>query len=297
MASTPRIALIANPVSGRGRGAQVLQSLQAELLTRGVHATAFTTRKAGDARLHAQQVEADIVVAIGGDGTLSEVLDGAAGRPVCVAQVPLGTANVLALDMRLPRQVKRTADMLLAGRTVQLDTALVRTHGQQERRGFLVLGVGFDGHAVHTLERARTGPISKLTWVRAVLEAWRTWQPTDLQVTVQGPHGSSQHACQSVLVANCIHYGGFAVLDPDRRLDDGLYEVYLFARASRGALLRTGLTGAVGRLPGSVATLVRASQVQITASRPTPVQLDGDALGLTPASLHVDQTRTRLVVP
>jgi diacylglycerol kinase family enzyme len=80
MASTPRIALIANPVSGRGRGAQMLKSLQAELLTRGVHATAFTTRKAGDARLHAQQVEADIVVAIGGDGTLSEVLDGAAGR-------------------------------------------------------------------------------------------------------------------------------------------------------------------------------------------------------------------------
>ncbi|MEY2746698.1 MAG: Diacylglycerol kinase, partial [Planctomycetota bacterium] len=198
----------------------------------------------------------------------------------------------------LPRRAARTADMVLAGRTTQLDTALASCDGLAgPRRGFLVLGAGFDGHAVHALARARRGAISKLTWARAIVDAFGTWRPRELRATVHGPHGASTHACESILVANCVHYGGFDVLDRSRRLDDGLYEVYLFARASRAALVRTALAGAFGRLPGGVATLLRASRVSIESDGPTPVQLDGDAAGSTPASLEVDTLRTRLLVP
>jgi diacylglycerol kinase family enzyme len=82
-----------------------------------------------------------------------------------------------------------------------------------------------------------------------------------------------------------------------RRLDDGLFEVYLFARASRASLVRIGLAGAFARLPAGVATLLRASRVTIESDEPVPVQLDGDAAGSTPARLEVDATRTRLLVP
>lgn len=299
MDSAPRrVALIANPVSGRGRGAAALRELEAELVARGAQVEALTTTRAGDARTMAAAVDAQAIVAIGGDGTLSEVVDGAAGRDVSIAQFPLGTANVLALDLLLPRRAARTADMVLAGRTTQLDTALVSCDGLAgPRRGFLVLGAGFDGHAVHALSRARRGAISKLTWARAIVDAFGTWRPRGLRATVHGPHGASTHACESILVANCVHYGGFDVLDRSRRLDDGLYEVYLFARASRAALVRTALAGAFGRLPGGVATLLRASRVSIESDGPTPVQLDGDAAGSTPASLEVDTLRTRLLVP
>lgn len=295
-ASNRRIALVANPVSGRGRGLQALRELEAALRAHGARVEALATTKAGDARSMAASLDADTIVAIGGDGTLSEVVDGAAGRAVAIAQFPLGTANVLALDLALPRRAAQTAAMVLAGRTTQLDTAVVRT-SDGPRRGFLVLGAGFDGHAVHALARARRGAISKSTWARAIVDALGSWSPRTLRATVHGPHGTSVHECESILVANCVHYGGFDVLDRSRRLDDGLYEVYLFARASRMALLRTGLAGAFGRLPGSVATLVRASRVSIESDMPVPVQLDGDAAGWTPASLEVDALRTRLVVP
>lgn len=299
MDSAPRrVALIANPVSGRGRGVAALRELEAELAARGAQVEALTTTRAGDARMMAAAVDAQAIVAIGGDGTLSEVVDGAAGRDVSIAQFPLGTANVLALDLLLPRRAARTADMVLAGRTTQLDTALVSCGGLAgPRRGFLVLGAGFDGHAVHALARARRGAISKLTWARAIVDALGSWRPRELRATVHGPHGASTHVCESILVANCVHYGGFDVLDRSRRLDDGLYEVYLFARASRTALLRTALAGAFGRLPGGVATLLRASRVSIESDGPSPVQLDGDAAGTTPASLEVDTLRTRLLVP
>ena len=299
MDSAPRrVALIANPVSGRGRGVAALRELESELVARGAQVEALTTTRAGDARMMAAAVDAQAIVAIGGDGTLSEVVDGAAGRDVSIAQFPLGTANVLALDLLLPRRAARTADMVLAGRTTQLDTALVSCGGlAAPRRGFLVLGAGFDGHAVHALARARRGAISKLTWARAIVDALGSWRPRELRATVHGPHGASTHVCESILVANCVHYGGFDVLDRSRRLDDGLYEVYLFARASRTALLRTALAGAFGRLPGGVATLLRASRVSIESDGPSPVQLDGDAAGTTPARLEVDTLRTRLLVP
>jgi diacylglycerol kinase family enzyme len=299
MESRPRrIALVANPISGRGRGVVALRELEAELRARGALVEATATTKAGDARAIAASVAADAIVAIGGDGTLSEVVDGAAGRAVDIAQFPLGTANVLARDLALPRDAGRAADMVLAGRTVQLDTALVECSGlPAPRRGFLVLGAGFDGHAVHELARLRRGAIGKLAWARAIAGAFGSWRVRTMRATVHGPGGASTHECESLLVANCVHYGGFDVLDRSRRLDDGLFEVYLFARASRASLVRIGLAGAFARLPAGVATLLRASRVTIESDEPVPVQLDGDAAGSTPARLEVDATRTRLLVP
>src|SRR5262245_4316712 len=123
----PRRALVvANPISGRGRGARIATELVSAFERRGVAAQLLLTRARGDAQglLHAAG-PADLVVAIGGDGTLSEVLQGLPERATPVGVLPSGTANVLAQALRLPRSPERALDVFLGGRTQELDVARV----------------------------------------------------------------------------------------------------------------------------------------------------------------------------
>ena len=80
-------------------------------------------------------------------------------------------------------------------------------------------------------------------------------------------------------------------------LDDGLYEVFLFEKATRTALVRYALAGALGRLPGRHARLVQARHVRIESSAPVPYQVDGDFGGETPVEVEVTGTRHTLILP
>jgi diacylglycerol kinase family enzyme len=233
--------------------------------------------------------EVDLVVTVGGDGTLGEVLS-ALPIEIPVAVLPMGTANVLAGDLGLPRRVPDLLRAIAAGRTLDLDTA--RVNG---RLSFLVLGVGIDGEIVRDVGRRRTGTITKAFYVSSVLRClWRN-RPPKLRVWVDGKPVPGHWGW--VLVSNLVGYGGILRLSPERVLDDGLYEVFLFARGTRRALLGYGLRGLLGRLPGRSCKMVRARRVRVESDRPVPYEVDGDFGGETPVELEVAQGRHRLIVP
>ena len=99
-----RIKVIANPVSGRGRAGRIAPRVIQRLRNRGCDMDYFETRKAGDARRLASEVDGYSTIAcIGGDGTVNEVLNGLpdSGIPP-LAFIPAGTANVLAKELKLP---------------------------------------------------------------------------------------------------------------------------------------------------------------------------------------------------
>jgi len=144
-----RALIVANPIAGRGRGRDVGHAVARKLTRRGVVAALFFTRARGDARARvAAATDVDVVVAVGGDGTLREVLEALPDGGPAVAVVPAGTGNVLARDLGLPADAARAAEVILGGRSVGLDTARV-----DGRLCFLAASVGFDAMAVHELER------------------------------------------------------------------------------------------------------------------------------------------------
>lgn len=294
-----RALVIANPVAGRGRGHVVAHEVERLLASSTAFVERFETAARGDARARARRLEPDVdlVVSIGGDGTLSEVLAGLPRRDVPVAVLPMGTANVLALDLGLPRSPADLVAMLPRARRQPLDVA--RVNG--EHLCFLVAGVGFDASVVRELERARRGPTSKLAWALAGLRAFARHRDVPLRVTVDGR--ALDGAFGHVLVSNIVHYGGFDVLDPKRELDDGLFDVYTFRGGSRLGLLAYLVRGALARFPGGDCELVRARRVRIEAGEPVPYQIDGDHRldaappWRTPFELEVEPERFTLLVP
>jgi diacylglycerol kinase family enzyme len=203
----------------------------------------------------------------------------------------MGTANVLGLDLNLPRDVDGALEVLARRKTTPIDVALVNGH-----LSFLVTGVGFDGMAVREVEARRTGPITKLAYATAALRCLRAYRPPRLRVEVDGARQPGEYGF--VLISNIVHYGGVMRLDPSRRLDDGLFEVYLFRDARVLRLAATALRGMLRHLgDGPHCKVLRARSVRVASDEPVPYQVDGDYRGVTPIDFSVTGRQAMLLVP
>jgi YegS/Rv2252/BmrU family lipid kinase len=286
-----RALVVANPIAGRGHGRKVGREVVEGLKRLGVPAELFLTEKRGDgrARVRCLEPEADLVVSVGGDGTLREVFDGLVDPDVVVGAVPMGTANVLSLDLGLPRDVDGALEVMAGRKTVAIDLAQANGHVS-----FLVTGVGLDGMTVREVERRRDGPITKWSYPSAILRALREYEQPRLRVELEGERVKGEYGL--VLISNIVNYGGFLKLCPDRKLDDGRYEVFLFEDAAPRHLIATAVRGALTGLAGHV-RMELAREARVTSDEPVPYQVDGDYRGETPLEFAVTDRQVRLLVP
>lgn len=286
-----RILIVANPISGRGRGERAALALQRATQSRGIAAELHLTRGRGEARECAARAGADdLVVAVGGDGTLGEVLLGLPDPERPVGLLPCGTANVLAHGLGLSGEVEPALETFLGGRVQHLDVARVG-----ERLAHLVVGVGFDAHVVQEVDERRRGPITKRSYLSASLHALRRYRPVPLRLWIDGE--PLEEDVGAVWMANTARYADLLHLDPGTRLDDGQWEVYLFRTARLGELLAAFLRGLVAHLPGGSVTMRRARRLRIEAPVPVPVQVDGDPAGRTPVDVELLPRRYGILVP
>ncbi len=287
-----RALVIGNPIAGAGRGERLATEMADALTRSGIDAELHLTRARGDAaeRTARRDPRVDLVVSVGGDGTLREVLRGLDDDTLPVAILPLGTANVLALDLGLARNVAGALRTIEGGRTTALDVAEVNG-----TLSFLVTGIGLDAAAVAEVERVRRGPISKSTYAWAMLRALRNYREPQLTVELDGARVAGPVG--AVLIANIVHYGGVFHLDAQRVLDDGLFEVYLFRRASIAAMAAAATRAFIANLPGGSCEMQRAARVRVVAPEPVPYHVDGDFGGTTPLDFAVSPRRRRILIP
>jgi YegS/Rv2252/BmrU family lipid kinase len=286
-----RVLVVVNPISGRGRAARAAEELVRGFEQRGVATeTLLTTARGEVPRLLAAAGPADLVVAVGGDGTLSEVLLGLDEPTTPVGLLPSGTANVLARALALPMRPAQALEVLLRMHTQGLDVARVGS-----RCAHLVVGVGFDARVVTEVERRRRGPITKATYVAATLRALARHRCIPLRVWIDGREVAGPIGM--VWLANTPMYAGVVRLTRDARVDDGRWEAYLFPMARAPGLLAAMLRGVLAGYPSGGVALQHARSLRVEAAEPVPYQVDGDLAGETPLEVNLLPQRFRMVVP
>jgi diacylglycerol kinase (ATP) len=155
-----KAVLIYNPASGqkRARRAEKIARATEVLCAAGVEAEACATTSAGSAIQQAQQAVAagaDTVIACGGDGTVNEVLNGLmllGGAAATLGVIPLGSGNLLATDLRLPRDPEAAARALLAYQPRELHPGVISyetKHGPEKRWLIVAAGVGADAELMY----------------------------------------------------------------------------------------------------------------------------------------------------
>src|SRR5439155_13008466 len=163
-----RVLIIVNPAAGGSRsGARRLRRVVAALERRGCtvvlrHASA----RAGDVERLAREAEPDFeaIVAAGGDGTVNAVVNGLAGMPRPVALLPLGTANLLAREIGLPRRADRLGELIATAPTQPV------WPGRVEGRLFvMVASTGFDAETVGSVDPGLKRYAGRLAFIRAML--------------------------------------------------------------------------------------------------------------------------------
>jgi YegS/Rv2252/BmrU family lipid kinase len=268
-----KVRAIFNPIAGVAAH-RMLQAVERGRPSWGDYAV-YLTREPGHATELAREAVvagADLVLAVGGDGTVNEVAQGLLGTSAALGVVPAGSGNGLARALRIPLRPEGALDALEAGLRRRMDACLLN------RRLFLnVAGAGFDavvGGAFHDSGR-RGGRRGLFGYVRLGLRELLSYQAT--KVTLHAD-GSSHELTPFVLTfANGPQYGSGAVINPGARLDDGRLEVVAFECVPLPAIMaaasRLFLGGIERARPYRRFAVARAT---VAAVRPVAVHRDGD---------------------
>lgn len=242
----------------------------------------------------------DAVVAAGGDGTINEVMNGLAQSPLPLGILPLGTANVLAGEIGLPRRPEDVARILAFAPARPVWPGEAWATGAAAGRRFLIMaGIGFDADVVEALDlplKRRLGKLAlgKLAYVMSIMGRLRDYRQRSYRAELDG----IAVECASLVAAKAHFYGGRFVLAPTARLDDPMFQVVLFGRGGRGAALGYLAAMAAGLLHRcSGVRIVPARQVRLLEPSGAGVQIDGDIHFRVPVTLRIAATPLQLIQP
>lgn len=298
MPDAAAVPLIHNPASGSAHGGVLLRKVEALLAMHGVQVRPVATRRAGHAAELAAQLgrEHGKVLVLGGDGTLSEAANGVLGLPAAdrpiLGFLPGGTGNDFLRDFGL-LTVEDAARAIGAGRTVAVDAVKVTWPGG-ERWSINLVASGLAAKAA-----ARFG--TSLRWmgkkgydVAAAIEiAVMRACPTDL--TLDGR--LVQADLPLVIACNSVHTGGAMPMAPAASPTDGLLDVVTVQDTSRLGILDLLATklrkGKHVHHPN--VKIRQAARVRIAPRDESPLNIDGEVVGHTPAELVVVPGAFRLV--
>lgn len=280
-------------MSGGGRARLLAPRLAEELQRRNCRTELFYTSRSGDARQRAQLAGDepwDCIVAVGGDGTVAEILNGMPDPTRPLGMLPVGTANVLASEYRLPRKPAEVAELLCSRKTREHSIGLLG-----EQRFLLFCGIGVDGAIVQRMHEVRSGTLSKRKWLGPIAHILRKWPQFSMRATFAD--GESIDNLSMVLVTRVRNYGGLLRLVPGIDPADGHLHALCFRHRSRAAWLWQGLAGLTTGLRPSGNLLVRRTtsvRVDCLADEAAPSQLDGDFAGTTPADIRISDATARI---
>lgn len=266
-----RFSFVVNPRAGRGRGADVARELPALLEARTLSGRVRTTASPGQAAEIAREEarEAEVVVAVGGDGTAHEVVNGIAGSDTAFGLVPVGTGNDLAHALGVPSDVAGALDVLASARERRIDL------GRFDDGWFAnSLGIGFEAQV--TLESRgirRLRGFSVYLW--AVMKALGKLRCPAFRIRVDDRLVEGRRLL--VCIGNGPRVGGGFALNPDARNDDGALDVCVVGEMGRlGALRRLPLALKGGHRGRPWVEMARATEIRVASEEGFPFHADGE---------------------
>jgi YegS/Rv2252/BmrU family lipid kinase len=294
-----RALFIVNPAAGHGRGGGRWESVRRRAAALWPEHEVRLTEGPGHGRELARAAilaGTELVIAVGGDGTLGEAVDGYLSAPesarggAALATFPAGSGCDFARHAGIPRAPDAWAAAMAAGRPRRLDAALASFTGRDGKaraRHFLnVAALGLAGDVALGVEKRGKALGGTLTYLLEGLRAVAGASPRRMTLVVDGA-AEEPAEYHMVAAANTSATGGGMMIAPSADAEDGLLDLLTVGPLSRLSLLRLMpkvYAGAHVGAPGVV--LRRARRVEISADEPLALNLDGDLEGFSPAAFE-----------
>ncbi len=299
--------LIFNPVSGQGNPqadlALIRKLLQAQLNLEIVQtqpdvspadlvAKILESVKADDP----EEAAVSMVIASGGDGTVSEVAGALIGTDIPLGVIPRGTANAFSVGLGIPTNINGACETILMGNTQKVDAAFCN-----QTPMILLAGIGFEAETIDRASRELKDRFGPLAYLWAGVQQFREQEAFDAEIEIDGKTTEVQAA--AITIANVapptsVLAQGFGEVIPN----DGLLEVTVTASTSRlqglGAMASLFASALVKqKFERDDVLCLRAAQIKVKTNPSQKIVLDGEMIGTTPVEFNCSPDSLTVFVP
>jgi len=225
---------IVNPAAGDGKKLSVITEIQAFCQDNGLDFEVVITKQPKQAVDLAKKAaeKFEVVVAVGGDGTINEVASGLVDTDAALGIIPTGSGNDFAAMLGLSKNPKKALKTLLGNQTRVVDIGLVNS----QRYFINGLGVGFDGEVASRVRGFSKFSRGFVAYLLTVLRTLATYKFKRVKISIDG----NSFTKKILLVATCngTTYGGGFKVAPSAKIDDGLFTVCVIDKCGRFYALR-----------------------------------------------------------
>jgi YegS/Rv2252/BmrU family lipid kinase len=286
--------------TGRRIG-QAVRDTRAMLEAAGWKVDSAVVRRKRDLRRQAAngvKAGVDVVVAVGGDGAVLQVVNALAETRVALGIIPRGTGNLLAGNLRIPHRLDRAVAVIVNGRHRRIDLGRVTVDG--EDHDFAVAcGVGFDAGVMQATDTAEKRRWGKLAYVASAIRQGRHVRNVTHEITLDGVRTTTEAV--QVFIANLGRMGW--LLEPRRKIrpDDGLLDVIVVRASGPLPGLLAGWEALrqrdLGEHTGGHVLRAQAREVRIETETERLVETDGSVVGRTPITASIRPAALTVIEP
>lgn len=290
------IYIIANAFSGKGKGDECLKKVYNYLNERDADYVSFVSEYAGHSTKLAQvasaQPDCELIVAVGGDGTLNEVVSGM-DLSVPVAFIPAGTGNDFVKGAGLPTKTEEILDLALSGSIGAVDVMVVNG-----RRCLNVAGSGFDVNVLLTEDKIRKFLPGKISYMIALLVSLICFKFSKITISVDG-EAERDMPILLLAAANGKFYGGGMPISPGANIDDGYMDLVIIKKLPRYKIPYLFIKFFAEKLMEvkKYVEFCHCKKVSFTIFPKLPVNVDGELIPVEETTIEILPRSLRVVSP
>jgi diacylglycerol kinase (ATP) len=280
---------------------QAVRETQGMLEAAGWKVDGLVVRRKGALRSHAADAAkagVDVVVAVGGDGAVLQVVNALAETKVALGIIPMGTGNLLAGNLEIPHPLDEAVKVILNGHHRRIDLGRI-TVGEDVHYFSVACGVGFDALVMEKTGTGAKERLGKLAYVVAAIRQAQHVRDVTHEITLDGVR--STHKAAQVLIANFGQMGKLIEARREIQPDDGLLDVIVVRAPGPFLGLLAGWEALRQRNLGASAAghvfRAQAREVRIRTRRGRLVETDGSVIGTTPIVVSIRPDALTVIEP
>ena len=272
MSSGKRVMFILNPIAGHGLNENIVAVANETLSKYAIESVFKKTEFAGHATTLAAEAVRDkvnLVVCVGGDGTVNETAQVLKDSETALAIIPTGSGNGLARHLRIPMDYKKAIALLIEGKQVAIDTFLVNG-----RFAVNLVGVGFDALVAHRFAALKVRGLK--SYINTVIRSISDFEEMKF-IDVEGKQQRAWMMC----IANSSQFGNNARIAPAAQVNDGMLDVVMIKRPSVLKMIPFAVKMFNGKLETSNSyRCIRVKKYSVDFEKEQPMHIDGEPAGM-----------------
>ncbi len=285
---------IVNPIAGKGRALELIPKIKESFNKENIDYKIKVTKQKGEGeKLAREGIKEGFnhIIAVGGDGTAYEVVNGIRGEKVVLGILPAGTGNDFARMLKLPKDYNEILETIKASQKKKIDIGLIN-----DRYFLNCSSVGIDAEIVKETEKIKKYVSGTLAYVIGVLKTLVRYRYKDVSIEIDGKR--MKRDIELIAVGNGKYYGGGMKINPMADLDDGFLDICLVNKISKIKFALLFLTVFKGKHLGiKEVESLRGKEIKIFGDKDLMLNADGDIIGTTPVEIKIEKRAIEVIVP